>query len=325
MTGFLRSRPAVPLMLASVLGYSLMAPALAFLGAASSPLAFTAFWRLGVFLFVLPLFLGFWRGTLMEPGVLGALCRRLIDRRVLVCLLAYLDLPLFSLSLRFVDPSVATVGAGVSSIMMVLVISGSHRGRGIYRRLTPPVLLLAGVSFLGFSLVVLSESGLGASGLLVSWSALLGVFISLLSGVVVGLNGFLLAWARDFSRDLDALGRPVHPYLCFLAGYVAFQLLSTVVSLSLGFVLEGPVLPVRWWALLMVGGLSYGLANPCWFLGNLWAWSPSVNVLSYLISSVSLAWLVLLGLVGVASPELLALGVVVVLGANLGIGLLERR
>ena len=97
----------------------------------------------------------------------------------------------------------------------------------------------------------------------------------------------------------------------------------TGVSLSAGIVLEGPALPVRWW--VVVGGLSYGTASSFWFVGNLWARSPSVNVLSYLISSVSLGWLVLLGLVGVASPGLLALGVAVVLGANLGIGFLERR
>ena len=83
--------------------------------------------------------------------------------------------------------------------MMVLVISRSHRGQGVYRRLILPVLLLVGVSFLGFALVVLSESGLGASGPLVSWRTLLGVFLSLLCGTVAGLHGFLLAWSRDLS------------------------------------------------------------------------------------------------------------------------------
>ena len=325
MTRSLRSRPAVPMMLASVLGYSLMAPALSLLGAAQGPLVHTAFWRLGASLVALPLFLGFWRSTLVVPGVPAVLLRRLLDRRVPVLLVAYLDLPLFSLALRFVDPSLATVGAGVSSIMMVLVISRSHRGQGIYRRLTLPVLVLAGVSFLGFALVVLSESGLGSSGPLVSWLTLAGVFLSLLCGTVAGLHGFLLAWSRDLSGDLRALGRRVHPYLCFLAVYAASQVLVTAASLSAGIVLEGPVLPVRWWALSVVGGLSYGTASSFWFVGNLWARSPSVNVLSYLISSVSLGWLVLLGLVGVASPGLLVLGVAVVLGANLGIGFLERR
>ena len=189
--------------------------------------------------------------------------------------------------------------------MMVLVISRSHRGRGIYRRLTLPVLLLVAASFLGFALVVLSESGLGSSGPLVSWRTLLGVFLSLLCGTVAGLHGFLLAWSRDLSGGLCALGRPTHPYLCFLAVYAASQLLVTAASLSAGIVLEGPALPVRWWVLAVVGGLSYGTASSFWFVGNLWARSPSVNVLSYLISSVSLGWLVLLGLVGVASPGLL--------------------
>ena len=92
------------MMLASVLGYSLMAPALSFLGAAQGPLVHTAFWRLGTSLVALPLFLGFWRSTLAAPGVPSVLLRRLFDRRVPVLLVAYLDLPLFSLVLRFVDP-----------------------------------------------------------------------------------------------------------------------------------------------------------------------------------------------------------------------------
>ena len=133
--------------------------------------------------------------------------------------------------------------------MMVLVISGSHRGQGVYRGLTLPVLVLAGVSFLGFALVVLSESGLGVSGPQVSWRTLAGVSLSLLCGTVAGLHGFLLAWSRDLSGDLYALGRSTHPYLCFLAVYAASQLLVTGVSLSAGIVLEGPALPVRWWSL----------------------------------------------------------------------------
>ena len=209
--------------------------------------------------------------------------------------------------------------------MMVLVISRSHRGQGVYRRLTLPVLFLAGVSFLGFALVVLSESGLGSSGLWCPGARSRGCSYPCCAGRWRACMAFLLAWSRDLSRDLRVLGCPVHPYLCFLAVYAASQVLVTAVSLSAGIVLEGPALPVRWWALVVVGGLSYGTASSFWFVGNLWARSPSVNVLSYLISSVSLGWLVLLGLVGVASPGLLALGVGMVLGANLGIGFLERR
>ena len=82
-----------------------MAPALSFLGAAQGPLVHTAFWRLGTSLVALPLFLGFWRSTLAAPVVLSwCLLRRLLDWRVPVLLIAYLDLPLFSLALRFVDP-----------------------------------------------------------------------------------------------------------------------------------------------------------------------------------------------------------------------------
>ena len=67
-------------------------------------MVFTGFWRLGISLVALPLFLGFWRSTLAAPGVPAVLLRRLLDWRVPVLLVAYLDLLLFSLALRFVDP-----------------------------------------------------------------------------------------------------------------------------------------------------------------------------------------------------------------------------
>ena len=320
------TRPAVPVMLISVLGYSGLPLAAALLGASSAPFLFTGFFRLGVLSGYLALLAAVYGRTVLAPGVIPLVLRRFPDLRVLAAVLSYSAIIPFSLALRFVDPAVAAFGYETSSIMLILVVSGTHRRRGDYLRLSWGVLLLALISFLGFGLVVLSESGGWDAASFLLCRTALGVALSLLSGVMVAFNGFIFTWTRDLSADLGVLlGSPLHPFLCWVLSVLPAHGLLVLAALMAGLFLEDPSALAPWPLLSLAGMLFYTTGGALWFLANVLGRSPSINALGYLVPSVGLLWLVLFSQTSVARPDWLILGVIVILGGNLGIAVLERR
>ena len=298
--------------------WSLIPLALAF-GAAGAPFLNAGLWRLAASVPLALTLALFYRSRLLSPRRLRALGRQLFSRPSLVNFGWASSYASYIWSLRFIDVSMATVLIELWPILFILTMGrifrygGSRPGWFLW-----PVLAMA---FAGAAVLVFSEEGritLGAGG----WRLAAGVGLALLTAALSVCSSGLFVWGRRYAADLDPEGR--EPGLV-LQGTLAATILAQVpvglLFLGLGWAF-GEQEGVRVSLVSVAGGLVLSFPGLVMFrVGNLVTRDFSVNLVSYLTPLGALLWLWTFGLVGVARPDLLALGAVLVVLANLLINL----
>ena len=116
--------------------------------------------------------------------------------------LSYLDTALFFAATAFVDIGVAWVIVQCGPFLLVLVVSMSHRGTGVFMGISPGLVGFLLLGLLGVTLVIASQHGTlwpAAGGL----ELLLGSALALLSASLLSLNGLVFRWGRDLSAVLS--------------------------------------------------------------------------------------------------------------------------
>ena len=312
------------LMLVAVLSWSLFPLAFSLGGGSGSPLLSGGLWRLGVSLSGVSLLLLLFRPLLRDPVVLRLAVCRLPGWAAVPVVLNGFQLSLFFLASRIVDVSVVTVLMGLVPAVFVLLMYWLIPGR--YRRNLRSMAPFFGLAFLGSVLVVAGETGGAFSlGSAWGWSLALGVLLCLLSVFAGAAEAWTFRWGVALSERCPPGYDPVRLALFGSVMIYAVMGLPGVLVVCIAGLALGERLP--WEQVVYAVGcgvLLQGVGNFLFRKANLVTDNLGVNGLGYLTPVLSLGALALFGLVGVASPGYLVAGTVVIVGANLGSGLLER-
>ena len=175
------------------------------LSLSASPLVNSAFWRGGSVLGYCLVLLAWRPGLVLDGSFWLALRREFRWFWAAVIGLSYLDTALFFAATAFVDIGVASVIVQCGPFLLVLVVSMSHRGTGVFMGISPGLVGFLLLGLLGVTLVIASQHGTlrpAAGGL----ELLLGSALALLSASLLSLNGLVFRWGRDLSAVLSLEG-----------------------------------------------------------------------------------------------------------------------
>ncbi len=317
------------LMAVSVLCYSVSPLVVAVAGASASPFLFVSLMLLGGLSGYLTLLALRYRDLLRgDPGrtVLRAFlrCRGIRPVLLLAQLASGLDYAVFVLSTRFVDVAVSASlyeTWPLFGVPMTVLL-----GRGRYRSPGWGGMALLAAGFAGAALVVLSQEGRvpGVGSVRLAT----GVGLALLSAFLVSLAAGLFRWSAELAREMppSGRGRLDLEFFAVSVGVAVTDVFSVLLNGGVGLATgEG-----LGWTLaaagLALGFLVYFASGAAWRAANLVSRDPAaLNALGYFTPLAVLGWLwgySAVGLPGgggvlvVASPGLLAAGVVLVTASN---------
>ena len=322
----------------AVVLYSLIPLAVEYAGGSGNPFLFNMGWRTGIAIgFSIFLATGYPR-MFFNKQAWGIMTQHAKSWKMLAVIVAYFDIALFALSIRFLDVSVATMVAEVSPIFLIIVIWMSYKKTStkktstqgsfeVRRRVSLGMLHLMIWGLIGFAFVVQSQTGdvslLKASA---DWLIPLGVILALGSALIAALNGFSFRWGTDLSqrlrselplsvmlkRDNDAIDL----FCVVVAGMIA-NIIVVPFNLGIGVSL-GETISERVLAFSIVGGaLTYPLAGIAWRKANLITHNLGINAIGYFRPVLSLLWLAPFAYIEVASVPLLVIGTAGIVSANL--------
>lgn len=145
-----------------------------------------------------------YRQLFFSKEVWATILRRAKRWELLAVIIAYFDIALFAMSIRFVDVSATTIVAEISPLFLIIVMWFSYRKTETYQKPTLKLLFLVSIGLVGFAFVVFSESG-EVSLFFTSqanWLLLLGISLALASALIAAFNGFSFKWGTDLKTYL---------------------------------------------------------------------------------------------------------------------------
>ena len=286
------------LMLLAVACYSVIPLAVELAGGSQNPFLFNMGWRSGIAV-GFALFLAIvYRNLFFSKEVWNTIWIRAKRWELLAVVIAYFDIALFALSVRFVDVAVATIVAEVSPLFLIIIMWFSYRKTTTYQKVTPKLLFLVLVGLAGFTFVVFSEVGKVSLLLenLANELLLLGIALALLSALIASFNGFSFKWGTDLKCHLPEKVRDnnndasIDLFGVVVAGLIANLAIipfSLILGVSVGETISANVLLFS----IIGGALTYPLAGIAWRKANLITHNLGINAIGYIRPVLSIAWL----------------------------------
>ncbi len=229
----------------------------------------------------------------------------------------------YALSTRFIDISAAAILYETWPILMVFVMSWLFRGESRYRRITAGTALLLVLCFLGYVFVIASEAekfdNLESTERL---ELVLGVGLVVFAAVIGGVhNAVIFRWGAKLSERLFYSGKSDSydsvGLFGILLGQVVSQLFCLFPSFAIGFATGESLSRQMVIPALIAGILVSGISDILFRKANSITDNLGVNAIAYSTPVAGLAWLVAFGRVGDVSIDLLTIGAVALISANL--------
>ena len=311
------------MMLAAVLLWSCVPVIFAKSGGIESPFLFNAVWRLGVVVSVLFIFWGMFRRILLDRRVWTVVARNILRWTLLMAVLNSFQFALFSWSTWFVDISVAAVLMEMWPVFMVFLMSRLLTQQLGYRRNVGTVLPLLALGFVGVGFCVASQGGGFGVSEVSGVRLMTGVGLGLGAAVLGGFDAFTFRWGEDLAGQLESGGVVLSGFgrveVTLFGSLVVYGLTSVpglVVSAGVGLA-RGEVLTPGVVLVGLTGGLViHGSGSLLFRKANLAATNLGINALGYLTPALSMMLLAVFSRVGVARPDYLVIGVVVIITTN---------
>ena len=310
-------------MLLAVIGFSLVPVLVASGNGANNPFLFVAVLRVGVTIALAVLFMVLFGRVLLRKSVLTLVWQRLPTWSMLFAIINQFEYGLFALSTRFIDISVAAILFETWPILLILMTAFLFRGEQRYRRITPGMMLLLLVGFLGFAFVAASETGgFGDSSDTKSLDTLIGIVIVVFAIFTAGLSAFAFRWAADLRESLpidikDNQNSNSLDIACVLVANCITSFAGAGLSAFVGLA-SGETISTDAIAIAVLGGVfALALGNIAWRAANVVTNNLGINALAYAIPILSLIWLFLFAEVNIARVDYLIIGTVAIISANL--------
>ncbi len=318
-----RNSIAVGCMLMAIAGYSVVPLVVALTNGGDSPFLFNTGLMLGVGIGQAVFLWIFFRRVLLSPSVLPLVWRKIFSYSMLLIVIHRFEYGIFALATRFIDVSVASVIFEIWPITSLLVIAYLFRQEGRYQRLSPGMLTLLALAFVGFFFVAGSQTGefgnwTGAGFLKTG----IGVSLALLAVAIASFVAFTFRWGADFRRDLpadvvDRESTTVVDICCVMLASCIGALLSGALNLVIGAGMGETVSTNSLVVAVMGGAFAYGVANITYRAANVLTDNLGINAMLYATPLFALLWLSVFSLVNVARLDFLIIGAAAIITTNL--------
>lgn len=330
VSGGRRNGAAAGLMLASALGLSLN-PLLISLGHGDeSPFLFNASLKLGLIIGSLFFLITVHWTLVRSRSILSLLWRRAFSWAILIAIIGNFEFAMFGWSTRFIDISVTTILYEIWPIFMILLLPRLYKEEERYRQITPGIVGLLVLCFMGITFGVFSQTGaLGNLGGITLFTLAIGVSLALVSALLGPLPAFGFRWGTAIGRTIAenksehsfnmGVGRGLTSLELF--GAVTAGVIANTVAIPIngviGFV-SGESLSLATLSLGVLAGITANaFAAIAWRWANLSTDRPAINAVSYAIPIFALIWLTLFSEASIARPDYLVIGVAAIIVANL--------
>lgn len=269
-------------------------------------------------------FMAAWRPVLFRDRRVWAFAaRRSACWLMLIWFVGYYDLAAFAWAVRLIDPAVVMALYQLSPVIVVLWMERLFAGEGRYRRVGARGLAPFGFAVAGAACVIVSQAGgfVGVEFGEVGGALALGVALALLAAALDGTSGVGFRWGVDMATRLPVElrgGRDVEIF-CILIGVCGCSLIGGLSWSAIGL-LSGERLGGAELLLACAAGIGVGAAPTLlWRWGNLLTDNLGINVTRYFMPVLSLVWFLALEMVGNVDMGLLIAGMILIIGANLGL------
>ncbi len=199
------------LALLAAVGYSFMPLAIVLSGGYDYPFLFGAFWRAGIAATYCLLLAAVFPELFFNPGVWRLVRRRLFSQHILIIMIAYFDIALFAMSIRYLGASVAIILMALSPVLTLLFIWATHRvftHGGESGESSPSTIFFMLIGLTGIAFFILGLEGQqGTSTAATGWFLILGLLLAIGSATVSGLNvSHSVAWSGELAGSLTDAG-----------------------------------------------------------------------------------------------------------------------
>ena len=346
------NRVALGYVLTAALGYSFIPLVVDWGEGGEAPFFFNSAWRAGFTVACLAFLLSIYRRLFLDARVWSRALPKVFVWAMVFAVISHMDSTFFTLSLGFVDVSVAAILFETWPILMVLLIVFLFRDEDRYQRNMLSVVPLMLMGFVGFGFVVISQFG-GFSGDYDFVSLLLGVGLAVVGAGVSSLGAFTFRWGADLSSDLEEVlvendrgdggagysdtewwnAEPVFDrqesglvdkddeYALNMFGVVLGQtianLLAVPVNAGMGVAFSESISTQSLLIAFVGGVLCNGVANIFWRRANVVTTNLGVNAVAYATPIFSLVWLALFWHIDVARADFLLIGAMSIVSANI--------
>ena len=318
-----RNGTGTAFMILSVVSYSMVPLLLARGGGVESPFLFMAGLRIGQFCAHGAFLTVFFKDVLFDKTALTIVIHRVLSWSMLFLVINNLDYVFFALATSFVDISVAAILYETWPIALILLTALLFRGEARYRKITPEMMLLLVIGFVGFWFVATSQSG-GFRDLSDSQLAetLIGIGLVLLAIFCASMAAYGFRWGVDLNHALpEQLVKDKNNDLvdicCVLIAQVIASFTAAWLSGTTGYLI-GETIALRSLGIAVACGVfANGVGHLAWRAANVVTNNLGINAISYATPIFSLVWLFLFWTVDIARVDYLIIGTAAIITANL--------
>ncbi len=245
---------------------------------------------------------------------------KLYTKNFLLLLTSRLEYILFASALPFIDIAVATVLFATWPLFLVILQGQIFKEYNFYQKITIEKWLLFILAFVGAALVMLSQSPsenlIPSASVFLRSSAIIGIIIVLLAAIAGGMGTpFSMKLGKETSKKI---GRSKNDELFFtIAFMIVAWIAGSLLFLAIGLLKEESFADINIYPTIIFGFLAQGIAVVTFRVANLKTNNLGVNGLGYATPLVALIWLSLASLTSVPRFDLLVIGAVAIIIANL--------
>ena len=229
------------------------------------------------------------------------------------------DYALFAWSIQFIDIAVAAVLFEIYPVGIIFLASWVYRYERRYWRITITAVALIMLSMVGLIFANASQiTELDGFRSLFPLISVIGIYLVVAAVIAVAFSVFGLKWGTDLTGSLKCGGSNVglELYCAVIALFLA-GLVSVFINLGIGLA-AGEAIGLEAMVLAVMGGIfANAVANIAWRNASLTTDNLGINAIGFAIPLLSLLWLFWIAQVSVARFDLLLIGTVAIITANL--------
>ncbi len=310
-------------MMLTVAGFSIIPLVVAWGDGAEKPLLFNAGWRFGVVIGCL-LFLPIGNGALLRNRIVWQMIwRRIFGWAMLFVIIGSFQFALFTYSTRFIDIAIAAVLLETWPIFLIVFTGRLFKKENRFRATSATTFLLVALGFVGFILVIASQTANPGELLHLDSGPIfaLGIVLAMLAAAASVIEAaFNFRWGVSLSRELStAAGLTEGSSLdlfCVIAAFTIASVVSTPIHIA-GGLIGGEAITGKDLAIAVVGGgVVQAIASILYRTAILNTNNLGINALGYTVPIFSLLWLAIFSRISVARVDYLLIGAAAIVAAN---------
>ena len=268
---------------------------------------------------------------ILDKRILEIIRRNCFNLPIFIAAISRFNYAFFALAINRIDISVATIVYETWPIFMVILIPRLFKKR--YRKITPTILGLLIMGFIGFVFVIIGQAGgFGTLDFSSGSPLLIGVLFAIIGSLLSSLAAYDLKLIANFiklntrflekvkDKNRSSLSPLKMSLFCVAIANVVIGVFSTIMNAGAGFINNESLLMPDWRmvGISMFAGFAVAAAGSTMrryaiLITN----NSSINAISYATPIFALIWLGVFSFIAVPRSDYLIIGAIIIISANL--------